>query len=338
MRLRHWRRRARAILCGGRVVSGHEDVWRRQGREVTVAITLVRMFYVLVMFMVVSGLDSWVGWSKVEALHLVWPVAWIGVVGIQDGIQIVLGMSLFSSVAGALWPHWIVARAAVAVGILFQSALNNSVSGAITSHGLHAYFWVAFWFVFLPGGVMVGRDEERWHRMRFTQVFWCAQATIMLFYTLGGLFKIAAALLQWSQGMAHSFSIDALSRHTAARILEGGQLPPYFSLGELVVERPWIGGIVYPGMILLEAFSFMVAFRPALHRIWAIGLIAMHLGIYFSMTILFSAQGALVALLFLCSPFSADRTDRGVLCQLPVLGNLLRWRASRRPGVARAPR
>jgi Ni/Fe-hydrogenase subunit HybB-like protein len=80
------------------------------------------------------------------------------------------------------------------------------------------------------------------------------------------------------------------------------------------------------GAIYLEFFSVLIAFRPALHRMWAVALIGMHLSIYFATTIMFSWQMLVVGLLLASSPFAPERTrPLTMLRALPVIGDLYAW-------------
>ena len=45
------------------------------------------------------------------------------------------------------------------------------------------------------------------------------------------------------------------------------------------VSSRWIGWVLFLAAIYLEAAALLVAFRPAIHRWWGIGLIMLHLGI-----------------------------------------------------------
>jgi hypothetical protein len=54
----------------------------------------------------------------------------------------------------------------------------------------------------------------------------------------------------------------------------------------------------------------------------------MHLGIYFTMTIMFSWQCLLVGLLLICSPLAPPRMQlREMVLALPVFGDAIRWTA-----------
>jgi hypothetical protein len=333
-------RRLRRLLTADREPGSVEAVWRRQPHELARALIVVRVFYACAAFMMLNDAQSWPMWAKVKAIEPLWPIAWAEHTDAQTAIPIVLGAALASTVCALLVPELRVVRLAAAVGLLMQSALVNSLAGAVVSHGLHAWLWTAAFFVFLPSGSAAEIAASHARSQRYLRVFWGAQALLLFCYSLSGSIKLAGAVLQAMRGEVHAFMPEALARHTAARILEGADVPAYFAAGPWLIDHPSFGALAFPLSIYLEAFAFLIAFRPALHRIWASGLILMHLGIYFVMTILFSQQILILALLLVASPFGPPSfTPRAALAQLPLLGDLRSWverRRARVPATARA--
>lgn len=75
---------------------------------------------------------------------------------------------------------------------------------------------------------------------------------------------------------------------------------------------------LYLGALYLEAFAVLIAFRPALHRLWGGGLVLLHLGIGLGMEIWFVPPMFLLALLLLSSPCCRQETTwREMFWQLP---------------------
>lgn len=324
MNLERTIRRVRRLLTAQRAPESVASVWARQPEELTRAMTVVRAFYACAAFLMVHETQAWAQWARVEALHPLWPLAWAEHTGAEAAVQIVLGVGLSSTVACLLLPELRALRVAAAVGLLLQSALVNSLAGAVVMHGWHVWIWIAALFVFLPSGSAADIVKSRPRSQRYLRVFWAAQTTVLLFYSLGGSIKAMGAVWQGALGRVHAFAPEALARHTAFRILEGAEPSPYFAAGPWLIEHPSWGILVYPLAIYLETFAFVIAFRPALHRLWATGLIAMHLCIYFVMTVLFSTQMLMLAIMFLASPFIPARVSmRDVVFQLPLLGDLL---------------
>ena len=129
-------------------------------------------------------------------------------------------------------------------------------------------------------------------------------------------------VMQIIHGQVHAFAPQALARHIAYRLLEGTAVADYM-LGPFIIRHPCVGWPFYLAAIYLETFSLLVAFRPTLHRAWGVALILFHLGIYLTLTIMFSWEILLVGLLLVCSPFAPAKAGWGELAaQLPVWGDL----------------
>jgi hypothetical protein len=323
------------VLTGARTPAGVADVWRRQPIELARAVIVVRAFYACTAYLLIEWARGWAEWATVHTLEPLWPLFWARWTGVETAIAFVHGSSLACALCAAIMPQLRAARLAVAVTFMLESALLNSRTGTVIAHGLHPWLWTAMLFVFLPNGTEAEIAASRPRSQRYLRVFAGAQATVLMFYSLSGLFKIAGAVLQLSRGEVHAFAADALARHAAYRLLEGAEPAGFFALGPWLVSHPGAGAAIFPFAIYLEACSFVVAFRPALHRVWGMSLIMMHLGVYLFLTILFSAQILLLGLLLLASPFAPrDNALREVIDQLPLLGDLRRLRPARAPTIA----
>ena len=115
----------------------------------------------------------------------------------------------------------------------------------------------------------------------------------------------------------------ALGSHVALRLL---QTQSRSALGPWIIHHPWLTWPGLPAAIYLELFSFWIAFRPALQRSWAAGLILFHLGTFFTMTITFPQSSFLLALLLFQSPFAPGDFPPWKTCflQLPLAGGVLK--------------
>jgi hypothetical protein len=123
--------------------------------------------------------------------------------------------------------------------------------------------------------------------------------------------------VQWIQGEVCSLAPEALARHIANRALLT-QSQPF--LADWMIDQTWLSWPMYLGALYLEAFAVLIAFRPALHRLWGSGLILLHLGIGMAMEIWFVPPMFLLALLFVNSPFQGETaTWRTMIWQLPGL-------------------
>ena len=95
-------------------------------------------------------------------------------------------------------------------------------------------------------------------------------------------------------------------------------------LADLFIQNLWLAWPAHLLVIYVELFALIAVFRSELHRVWGVLLIAFHLLVWLLLGISFAYQPALLALLFVCSPF-APRPHPGMaqlLRQLPVLADL----------------
>jgi hypothetical protein len=120
---------------------------------------------------------------------------------------------------------------------------------------------------------------------------------------------------------------SALGAHVAQRLL---QTDSTSALGAWIIGHPWLTWPLMPVPIYLEFFSFWLAFRPPLQRLWAAALITFHMATFFTMTISFPQSCFLLAIFFFASPWqSANCSSREILLNLPLFGDLLRLRSVR---------
>src|SRR5262245_20636989 len=229
------------VRCGRRLLAGSAganrtgNLFASQRIKLVNAVTMVRAFCVCLLFLFINTPDAWERWAHAESLALQWPVAWLEYTNLRAGVFAVVAASLAGALLSAAYPGVRGFRVLAAAGALCYSALWNSTSGWVHSHGWHGWVWVAVLFAFLPSGGLQDIIRSRWRVQRYLRVFWSAQAAILFFYSLSGMFKLAGATYQIANGQIHAFMPDALARHTAARLLEAAWTPS-FSLGPLLIE------------------------------------------------------------------------------------------------------
>lgn len=295
-------------------------VGRAHARAATRAWTLVRALYAYNLVVAVQLLRDWQVWTAEPALDPLWPVRWVETVGVARGAIACLLAFVSASVLAVWRPEQRALRLACALLSLPAFALPSSL-GKI-NHGLHGLFWVLLVLVFLPGPPAPTPHAERLHRQRSLRVLWAAQAALLLFYSMSGALKLYASARQLALGEVSFLSPEGAARHIAHRLLQthGDSL-----LGPLFIEHPFLGAPTQWLTLYLETGALFIAFRPAVQRLWAAGLIAMHLGIGVCMNIWFVNQIALLALLLGASPFVRDgATLRDALRALPGIDRLLR--------------
>ena len=311
-----------------------DDVFARQGRAYVKAGMLVRIFYVVSLGWTISQLQDWTSYNKLKSLTPLWPIVWSDVVGTNTSVNLIMAAYVLAGLAVFAFPEWRVLRIAYTFTLFQYMGLANSFGKV--NHGMHAWLFVSFVFIFLP--------DRRWRyrrdistRQQFLTVFWAAQLIVLMFYSLTGMWKVLYGVADLVRGHTGAFSFDGFSLLVADRLL---QTNSDAVLGKFFVEHAFIGWILYLGTMYFETFSILIAFRPRLQPTWAFVLVLFHIGVMLAMDILFMENVVLVGLLLLYSPFAPGRVQiRKAVEDLPIVHFVVRRRArqrSRAP-VARAP-
>ena len=303
---------------------GGVGVFARQTAASREAWTIVRTYYLVHLLFAALAL-RWLEGVRDAAPALLWPVTWMRLVGIETSIAAVQIFWVTAALLTALSPHVRLLRALAWLS-LFEAVAYRWSFGKI-SHSWHAWLWVGLCFALLPNRAPTAIAARRSDRQSVLTVVWLAQALVLLFYSLTGGWKVVGAVVQAARGQTTAFAPDALAVQIANRLLETGSTS---ALGPFFVEHSLLGWPFYLAAIYLELFAFLVALRPVLQRLWATGLIAFHVVVTLTMTLDFTSQLFLLALLFFRSPFAPPQADSlDVLRALPLLGLLWRRRAPR---------
>jgi hypothetical protein len=293
----------------------------RQRAAFDAAYVLVTVFYATLVFVVVAEIRLLEPWSAERAIAPLWPVAWLHLTGTAIGVPAVVLFALAAALAAAALPGARLARVLCFLGLLEVAAVRNSF-GKI-NHGSHAWIACAFLFTLLPSGPKERVAGSIALRQRFLTVFFGVQCQVAAFYSMSGLWKVTEGALQWAAGEIGSFAPEALPRHVALRLLETASTS---FLGSWLIPHPLAVWPLYLGTMYLELFSFVAAFRPRVHRLWGVMLMAFHVGTMLAMTIDFSRNVLLVGLLFVASPFAPPGLGvPGTLAALPLAGLIARW-------------
>ena len=126
-----------------------------------------------------------------------------------------------------------------------------------------------------------------------------------MFGLIYGFWKLLFGLGQVWMAQASMFHPDALPTHVADQLLkkgESGWLTDFVMSGVS-------NGVLYVAVVCFESLSVLVAFRPSFHRMWGVGLIALHLGIFLVMNIFFWQAMLLCWVLLVRSPFHPDANN-----------------------------
>jgi len=279
----------------------------------------VRFYYIINLFLVYRQLSTLRGLGlSSSSLDALWPVFWIESVGLERSSLLILHLSMMAGLLGVLFWHHRWVRILAVVAQLFVGAFANSF-GAM-NHGYHEWLWVGACLVFLPSGRMHEIGSSRAGRMSFLMVFSMAQGLILLFYSLSGAYKVAAALAALGAGEVGGFSPQAMALTLANRMTQADSTAIW---APFIIENYWLGWPLYLGVYFIEFVALFVFLRPALHRLWGLMLIAFHFGTFLFMDIQFSTHVLINTMLFVFSPFAPAKLDlRLMLRQIPICGML----------------
>lgn len=255
------------------------------------------------------------------AIDPLWPVFFCNSANLPS---VANGLALFymaSSLLAVLWPHRRIARGLVFISMLEIIALQYSFG--VLNQKEHWWLWSAFVFVFLPSASYITMLQSRSLRQHYLDIFSFAQGLMLLFYFLTGFWKLYYGILMLAQynGLG-IFSPNALPYLVAGR-MANGHVSPFLS--PYLIANPSLGTPLYLLVAYIELSSLIIWFRPSLHRLWGVMLIAFHIGTWLLMSIPFYLQPPLLAILFLHSPFVPAHTScRLMILQVPGVAPVLR--------------
>ena len=292
------------------------------GRSYQSARSLTRAYYAGLALVAFVHLSSWDYYAGLREIQPLWPVFWTSARSGRDAVALLL-FFLLASLAAALFPHRLLARAAAFAGCFEFFAFVYSF-GAVR-HVHHHLLLSTFLFVFLPrgsGGTDATEEEKRAH----LRAFWGVQCGVLLTYSMCGFVRIATGLWHLVTGQGGVLTPPALALHAANAGIRFGVDP---LLADLAIRAGWMGLPVYLVVTYLELFALPVAFRPRLHRPWGAALILMHVGIGLTLNLFFVPSIFILGVLLLASPFAPDSVGwRLAARDLPLVG---RWLPGTRP-------
>jgi|GEM_PF-76433 len=293
---------------------------------------LIHCFYASLLYFGCANFYTSVERYAALTLDPLWPLLWIQWIPTLTGIHIVLLLFVFGPLLAAWNPRSAFFRILAFLGCLMGMALDNSF-GKINNH-LHLWTMAAFCFVFLPGEKSLAREEGRLAALR---LFWGAQSLILLTYTMSGISKILGLLLQLYRHQEHTLlSHESLARIVAEQLILTSERSLF---GSWIIYHPWAGWPFHLGAVYLEIFALLIAFRPALQRAWAMGLVFMHVGIFLAMNVTFATSILLLTLLFAAGPLnSAPLFSKQALRDIPWFGPLLATLWDIRPRFGSSPK
>ena len=230
-----------------------------------------------------------------QSAELLWPVVWMRLVPWSREL-LLFGVSAASLAAVVFWRRQPI-RVGLAATYAMQAAFVSSFGKV--NHNDHMLVWTLVLFG-TPSSATLMHSSRRAYWTRAT-MFWRAQFLIAFFYFLAGFWKVLAGLIQWRLGEPHLFSVEAMPRHLAARLL---QTRSESRLADWMIDHPLISTVSLWTGVLIEVGAIVLPFVPRFHRLGGVALIGLHLGIGLAMTIWFDANFLVLAVLFLFSPLA----------------------------------
>ncbi|MCS7063319.1 MAG: hypothetical protein NZM04_04625 [Methylacidiphilales bacterium] len=291
-------------------------------QSVSQLILCIHFFYLLTAALSLSIVPQWPSLIQRRGADFLWPLYWAHAFPEEKVITSILILYLFGTLSAAWLPQSRLARMLAFLGLFFYHAWNNSFGKV--GHSTHLYVLISLLWIFLPSALWHESQRNKKTTLLALDLFETARFLILLTYTLAGVSKCIAGIYQFLNNQPSIFSLDAMSRHIAARLLDSGNTS---FLGPWLIQHPLVGFIMLWGAIYLQAFACLAYFRPVIAAPWAIGLALFHIGSYFTLTIHFPHNIILLTLFFiLYKPVGIPPiTIKTFLLQLPLWGDLLRF-------------
>lgn len=288
---------------------------------------LARFFYLFSAFSIHTIFHYTRFLGKGEPTDPLWPIAllnllfgdgWSG--RVFEAPMMIYVASVFVGWMAAFFPGFWVWRLGVFLYFFFYVALENSY--AVLHHAHHFYVYVSFVLMFLPSAVGRRSEMSRQEGMRCVQVFWLAQAVLLLAYSLAGFWKLAGYSSRFALLSADGF-IRVLLDHWMTN-----QPPLFLPLYPFFVEHGAFSQFLFLCVVYLQIGAFVVWFRPHLHRPLGMALIVFHIVSEGLVGGRFDWCKILLGLLLVFSPFSPERFSWfGAAQSLPLLGVPFRFYA-----------
>ena len=310
-------RRIRSILSGGHWPQKAPYNAEAHLAEFDQAWWLIRLYYGATLYVAYRIMGRvWATSSGGGVSNPLWPVAWARDLDLAGPVLIVFMMA--SAVLGVLVPKYLWVRISVFVSFFLANAYWLSSGQGSVNHGSHFWIWLGLVFCFLPSGSKEEIGSKLRSRHQFLLVYWAGMALILLFYSMSGFWKVAGAIEAMMVGRTSAFEPTALAIIAAWTMILDGE--PTI-LGPLITTYPWIGWPAHIGVIYVELVAFLIAFRPALHRLWGVLLVGFHICTFLLLGINFPQHMFVLIIILIWSPFPTQHYSMGeTLRQLPGLG------------------
>ena len=148
-----------------------------------------------------------------------WPLYWVDPNDARIQLSVVATLCFLSSLLAAVFHRVQAIRILFCAFFLLAATVGNSYAGI--NHPYHAWFWVSFVLIFLPGeSHEKQKNPSRAHMMSYTTTFLMAQVMLFLFYSMSGFWKIGVSIRLAIKGVDGAFSPRGLAYILADRILQ----------------------------------------------------------------------------------------------------------------------
>ena len=276
----------------------------------------IQFYYYFLLFLAVFFLPAFQSqlYSSIN-FSPIWSLAWADLVNYETTVYIVGLIFFIGAFAGAFMYWHRFGRILAFLGVFQYHAFSSSFGEV--NHQWYLWLFVSFLLIFLPNA-WGKRGQSLLNRKKFLLVFWSAQAFILLTYSMAGVGKIYYALMQFLNGEAHAFSVDAMARHIAYWL---PRIENVSALGPFIINHPIVGWPFFVAAVYLQFFALWALFTPSIQKIWAFGLISMHIGTYVTISITFIPSVLILLIFFMDSPFRARHTSwQEIISDLPFIG------------------
>jgi hypothetical protein len=295
---------------------GKMDTYSKGVWPFFLAQTAVRVYYFFLLHSAVLLFFQWdTGIGPQTGISFIWPIFWLKFINFPFGLALIKISFIVSSILASFIPQSRLVRIVSFVTLMEFVALYFSVLQLDVDW--FTMLLASFFLIFLPDNWSNPTEYPEKEKKKFLLVFWGTQAITLLTYSMAGIGKLVGAYGQILGGQSNAFDPKAGALHIADRLIVTNSTSP---LGPWGVENYLILWPFFVGSIYLLLFSFVIAFRPSLHRLWALGLILFHTGNYLVINIGFNAHDFLLSLLLILSPFAPWKVNlKEAFMKLPLI-------------------
>lgn len=274
---------------------------------------LISAFYAFLFLLAASQLADWDRYLTATEATLRWPLFWLPSIESRVGVGTVLVLHQLGGLAAIALARYRFARIFICLSLFQHLALRFSF-GSI-HHGSHLGLLLSFVLIFLPAGWHSFPSASRSVRAATLMVFSGCQALILMVYSMSGFWKLVGVFRQLVAGEVSYLHPWGFAQQVASKQLGADATT---TLGPWLIEHAWLGFPLGLAAIYFELTALMVLFRPSLHRIWALALVALHVGSYLLMEIGFVENVIWLVLFLVLSPFRPQRLSwRRLRSELP---------------------